>query len=78
MVPDGVEEVDVERVNLDQKERAQNLLYDDIRKLAIPTDTAVDVSVEKEGDMWMITGSRSILVRFKAFQHFFNKMSVLN
>ncbi|KAK1432241.1 hypothetical protein QVD17_09136 [Tagetes erecta] len=63
MVPDGVEEVDVERVNLEQKERAQNLLYDDIRKLAIPTDTAVDVSIEKEGDMWMVTGSRSILVQ---------------
>ncbi|KAK9070488.1 hypothetical protein SSX86_010890 [Deinandra increscens subsp. villosa] len=63
VVPDGVEEVDVERVNLEQKERAQNLLYDDIRRLAIPSDTAVDVSLEKEGDMWVVTGGRSILVQ---------------
>ncbi|KAD4586171.1 hypothetical protein E3N88_23772 [Mikania micrantha] len=63
VVPDGVEEVDIERVNLEQKERAENLLYDDIRKLVIPTDTAVDVSSEKEGDMWMVTGGRSILVQ---------------
>ncbi|KAJ0518235.1 putative FMP27, GFWDK domain-containing protein [Helianthus annuus] len=61
-VPDGVEEVDIERVNLEHKERAQNLLYDDIRKLAIPTDTAVD-AVENEGDMWMVTAGRSILVQ---------------
>lgn len=67
VVPDGVEEVEVERVNLEQKERVQNLLYDDIRKLAIPTDTAVDVSSEKEGDMWMVTAGRSVLVRVKPF-----------
>ncbi|KAI7741690.1 hypothetical protein M8C21_007231, partial [Ambrosia artemisiifolia] len=63
VVPDGVEEVDIERVNLEQKERARNLLYDDIRKLSIPTETAVDASFEKEGDMWMVTGGRSILVQ---------------
>lgn len=40
---------------------------DDIRKLAIPTDTAVDVSSEKEGDMWMVTAGRSVLVRVKPF-----------
>lgn len=74
MVPDGVEEVDIERVNLEQKERAENLLYDDIRKLVIPTDTAIDVSMEKEGDMWMVTGSRSILVR----SYFLNKTSVVS
>nr|GEU34142.1 protein SABRE [Tanacetum cinerariifolium] len=63
VVPDGVEEVEVERINLEQKERVQNLLYDDLRKLAIPTDTAVDVSSEKEGDMWMVTARRSVLVQ---------------
>nr|XP_043614487.1 protein SABRE-like [Erigeron canadensis] len=63
VVPDGVEEVELERVNLEQKERVQNLIYDDIRKLAIPTDTAVDTSSEKEADLWMLTASRSILVQ---------------
>lgn len=68
VVPDGVEEVEVERVNLEHKERVQNLLYDDLRKLSIPNDTAVDdVSSEKEGDTWMVTGGRSILVKFLAF-----------
>ncbi|KAJ0735220.1 putative FMP27, GFWDK domain-containing protein [Helianthus annuus] len=60
-VPDGVEEVDIERVNLEHKERAQNLLYDDIRQLAIPTDTAVD-AVENEGDMWMVQKLRKEVV----------------
>lgn len=63
VVPDGVEVVEIERVNLEKKERIQNLLYDDIRKLAIPTDTAVDVSSEKDGDMWMVTTGRSVLVQ---------------
>ncbi|XP_071713691.1 protein SABRE-like [Rutidosis leptorrhynchoides] len=63
VVPDGVEEVELERVNLEQKERVQNLIYDDVRKLAIPNDTAADVSSEKEGDMWMVTAGRSILVQ---------------
>ncbi|KAJ9545445.1 hypothetical protein OSB04_025152 [Centaurea solstitialis] len=63
VVRDGIEEVELARVHLEQEERAQNLLYNDIRKLAVPNDTAVDVSSEKEGDMWMVTGGRSVLVQ---------------
>ncbi|KAI3760743.1 hypothetical protein L1987_51142 [Smallanthus sonchifolius] len=63
VVPDGVEEVELERVNLEQKERARNLLFDDIRKLSLFTDTSGDAHSEKEGNLWMITGGRSILVQ---------------
>ncbi|KAF5818651.1 putative FMP27, GFWDK domain-containing protein [Helianthus annuus] len=62
VVPDGVEEVELERVNLEQKERARNLLFDDIRKLSLFIDTSGDAHSEKEGNLWMITGGRSTLV----------------
>ncbi|KAI3491193.1 hypothetical protein L1887_44439 [Cichorium endivia] len=62
VVPDGVEEVEIERVNLEQKERSRNLLFDDIRKLSILAD---DVSSEKEqeGNLWMVACGRSTLVQ---------------
>ncbi|KAJ9560488.1 hypothetical protein OSB04_005648 [Centaurea solstitialis] len=63
VVPDGVEEVELERVNLEQKERARNLLFDDIRKLSLFTDATGDVYSEKEGNLWMITCGRSTLVQ---------------
>ncbi|XP_024963466.1 protein SABRE isoform X2 [Cynara cardunculus var. scolymus] len=63
VVPDGVEEVELERVNLEQKERARNLLFDDIRKLSLFTDASGDVYSEKEGNPWMITCGRSTLVQ---------------
>ncbi|KAL8261516.1 hypothetical protein R6Q59_025565 [Mikania micrantha] len=63
VVPDGVEEVELERVNLEQKERARNLLFDDIRKLSLHTDTSGDTNSDKEGNIWMVTGGRSILVQ---------------
>ena len=58
VVPDGVEEVEIERVNLERKERARNLLFDDIRKLSLlpGPDASGD---DKEGNLWMI---RSTLV----------------
>ena len=68
MVPDGVEEVELERVNLEQKERARNLLFDDIRKLSLFIDASGDSYSDKEGNLWMITGRRSTLVRCKIFQ----------
>ncbi|XP_076926982.1 protein SABRE-like isoform X1 [Bidens hawaiensis] len=63
VVPDGVEEVEIERVNLEQKDRARNLLFDDIRKLSLFIDTSGDAHSEKEGNLWMVTGGRSTLVQ---------------
>ncbi|KAJ8551108.1 hypothetical protein K7X08_000478 [Anisodus acutangulus] len=63
VVPDGVEEVELARVNLEQKERVQKLIQDDIRKLSLYTDAPADRNPVKEGDLWIITGGRSILVQ---------------
>lgn len=62
VVPDGVEEVELARVNLEQKERMQKLLLDDIRKLSVRNNVTVDLNLEKDGDLWMITGGRDALV----------------
>ncbi|KAL7583710.1 hypothetical protein Lser_V15G44672 [Lactuca serriola] len=61
VVSAGIEEVELERVKLEQKERTQNLLYEDIRNLSFPSDTAVDVLSEKEGDILVVTTARPIL-----------------
>ncbi|THG07272.1 hypothetical protein TEA_001862 [Camellia sinensis var. sinensis] len=61
VVPYGVEEVELARIKLEQKEREQKLLLDDIRKLSSYGDTSGDICLEKEGDLWMITGGRSTL-----------------
>ncbi|KAH7846573.1 hypothetical protein Vadar_015665 [Vaccinium darrowii] len=61
VVPDGVEEVELARIKLEQKEREQKLVLDDIRKLSTYVDSG-DVCLEKEGDLWIITGGRSALV----------------
>nr|XP_017218041.1 PREDICTED: protein SABRE isoform X2 [Daucus carota subsp. sativus] len=63
VVPDGVEEVELARVNLEQKERMQKLLLDDIRKLSVRNNVTVDLNLEKDGDLWMITGGRDALVQ---------------
>ncbi|GMY06946.1 protein SABRE isoform X1, partial [Fagus crenata] len=63
VVPDGVEEVELAKINLEQTEREQKLLLDDIRKLSLRCDTSSDHYPEKEADLWMITGGRSALVR---------------
>lgn len=68
MVPDGVEEVELARVNLEQKERMQKLLLDDIRKLSLRTDFSGDQTPKKESDQWIITGGRSTLVRDKLME----------
>ncbi|KAF7141344.1 hypothetical protein RHSIM_Rhsim06G0070200 [Rhododendron simsii] len=62
VVPEGVEEVELARINLEQKEREQKMILDDIRKLSSSSETSGDESLEKEGDLWMITGGRSTLV----------------
>ncbi|XP_057973448.1 protein SABRE [Malania oleifera] len=63
VVPDGVEEVELARINLEHKERELKLLLDDIRKLSLCNDTSADLSLEKQVDLWMITGGRSTLVQ---------------
>ncbi|KAG8632798.1 protein SABRE isoform X1 [Manihot esculenta] len=62
MVPDGVEEVELAKIELEQKEREQKLLLDDIRRLSLNGDASGDLS-RKESELWMITGGRSNLVQ---------------
>lgn len=69
VVPEGVEEVELARINLEQKEREQKMILDDIRKLSSSSDTSGDESLEKEGDLWMITGGRSTLVRDESMKY---------
>ncbi|KAL2505954.1 RNA pol II promoter Fmp27 protein domain [Abeliophyllum distichum] len=63
VVPDGVEEVELARINLEQKERAQKLILHDISKLSLRGDISVDAYSEKDMDLWMITGGRSTMVQ---------------
>lgn len=63
MVPDGVEEVELAKVYLEQKEREQKLILNDIRKLSLWCENSGDLYPEKEGDLWMIAGARPMLVR---------------
>ncbi|XVE95166.1 hypothetical protein REPUB_Repub02eG0072900 [Reevesia pubescens] len=62
VVPDGVEEVELAKITLEQKEREQKLLLNDIKKLSLHCDASGD-NPENEGDWWMVNGGRSILVR---------------
>lgn len=57
-----MEEVELAKIELEQKERVQKLILDDIRKLSLYSDASSDPSPEKDVDLWMITGGRSILV----------------
>ncbi|XP_019225448.1 PREDICTED: protein SABRE-like [Nicotiana attenuata] len=63
VVPDGVEEVELARVELEREERVQKLIQEDIRKLSLSTDVSVDMGPVKEGDLWIISGGRTILVQ---------------
>lgn len=65
MVPDGVEEVELAKINLEQKEREHKLILNDIRKLSLSSDTSGDPLSRKEADLWMVTGGRYSLVRKK-------------
>lgn len=65
MVPDGVEEVELARINLEERERMQKLILDDIRKLSARGDISTDPHPEMEIDLWMITSGRSTLVCLK-------------
>ncbi|XP_065880968.1 protein SABRE isoform X2 [Euphorbia lathyris] len=62
VVPDGVEEVELAKVNLEHKEREQKLLLDDIRRLSPSGEASGDLP-RMEGELWMIAGGRSTLVQ---------------
>ncbi|XP_068654022.1 protein SABRE-like isoform X2 [Aristolochia californica] len=65
VVPDGVEEVELAKINLEQAERERRLLLDDIRTLSVLKDFSVDPSLfpERSGDLWMISGGIITLVQ---------------
>ncbi|CAL9760595.1 unnamed protein product [Musa acuminata subsp. burmannicoides] len=64
LVPEGVEEVDLARINLEQKRRERKLLLGDIKTLTTATDISdgTDLSLEN-GDLWMVVGGKSTLVQ---------------
>jgi hypothetical protein len=63
VVPDGVEEVELAKIDVEKKEREQNLLLDDIKKLSFWCDPSKDLHPEKEPELWMIDGGIAMLVR---------------
>lgn len=62
VVPDGVEEVELAKINLEQKERERKLLLDDIRSLTGSSDYHMDLSAEKDNSLWMINSGKTSLV----------------
>ncbi|KAG7533601.1 FMP27 GFWDK domain [Arabidopsis thaliana x Arabidopsis arenosa] len=62
VVPDGIEEVELAKIELEEKERDRMLLLDDIRKLTQSESNSGNINLEKESDFWMITGGRPVLV----------------
>ncbi|XP_013672232.2 protein SABRE isoform X2 [Brassica napus] len=62
VVPYGVEEVELAKIKLEEKERARKLLLDDIRKLSHCSDSLADTHMEREGELWMISTRKSTLV----------------
>ncbi|KAL5844517.1 hypothetical protein ACOSQ4_010475 [Xanthoceras sorbifolium] len=63
VVPAGVEEVELAKIDLEQKEREQRLILNDIRKMSLYDDTSGDLYPEKEGDLWILSGGTSTLVK---------------
>ncbi|OAY77250.1 Protein SABRE [Ananas comosus] len=66
VVPDGVEEVELAKINLEKRERERKLLIDDIRTLSVEnTDGSRDntLSSQLDDSLWMITSARSTLVQ---------------
>lgn len=63
VVPHGDKEVELAKIVLEQKDREKKLILHDIRKLSISSETSGDLHTEKEGNLWIITGGRSTLVR---------------
>jgi len=63
VVPDGIEEVELAKIELEAKERDRMMLLDDIRKLTQNESNSGNINLEKESDFWMISGGRPVLVR---------------
>ncbi|KAJ4830314.1 hypothetical protein Tsubulata_011289 [Turnera subulata] len=63
VVPDGVEEVELAKVNLEQKERERKLILHDIKKLSLHSDNCGDGHPKVEVDLWMVSGGGSTLVQ---------------
>jgi len=65
VVPDGVEEVELARISIEQRERERKLVLDDIRTLSFTNDIPGESTCpENDGELWMITGGKSTLVGF--------------
>jgi len=65
VVPDGVKEVELARICIEERERERKLVLDDIRTLSVTTDIpGQNMCQENDGESWMITGGKSILVGF--------------
>ncbi|WZZ08141.1 hypothetical protein YC2023_094062 [Brassica napus] len=62
VIPYGNEEVEIAKINLKEKEWEQKLLLVDIQILSHYSGNMEDTHVEKEGDSWMISSRKSILV----------------
>ncbi|KAL6573245.1 hypothetical protein OROHE_001704 [Orobanche hederae] len=63
VVPDGVEEVELAKIDLEQKERVQKLILNDIRKLSPQGDISGDPHPDVKTNLWMVTNGRSTLVQ---------------
>ncbi|CAA6657811.1 unnamed protein product [Spirodela intermedia] len=63
VVPDGVEEVELAKVSLEQRERERKLLLDDIRTLLASDETSSDAgsSLKKDSILWMVCGGKPLL-----------------
>jgi hypothetical protein len=55
--------VELAKINVEKKEREQNLLLDDMKKLSCWCDPSKDLHPEKEPELWMIEGGIAMLVR---------------
>ncbi|KAL9272149.1 SABRE-like protein [Drosera capensis] len=63
VVPDGVEEVELAKINLEHKERELKLLLGDLSKLSVLCDDSGDHGAANETDLWMVTDGQSALVQ---------------
>ncbi|XP_078148685.1 HYPERSENSITIVE TO PI STARVATION 4 isoform X4 [Carex rostrata] len=73
VVPDGVEEVELARINLEQRERERKLLLDDIRTLCegdgSQVETCTSSERDSEGSLWMVIGGKPALVQALKKEH---------
>ncbi|XP_078430617.1 HYPERSENSITIVE TO PI STARVATION 4 isoform X2 [Wolffia australiana] len=65
VVPDGVEEVELAKVILEQRERERKLILDDIRTLSTSDERFEEASssLKKDDMAWMIRGGKFLLVQ---------------